>query len=123
MFNKRSLRILVVVVVVFALATVAYASAAANTVPVSKAGDGTGAISGYSVTAIHYVLGATDPTTITSVTFNLDSAPASGGTIKIKLVSGGSTWYSCTNVSTVVTCTTTGATVSSANSLEVVVSD
>ncbi|MGD0878999.1 MAG: hypothetical protein ABSA01_12760 [Anaerolineales bacterium] len=120
MFNKRALRIFIIVIVVFAFATVAYASAAANTVPTSKAGDGNGVVSGYAVSAIHYNLNATNPTTIDSVTFTLDTAPAAGGTLKILLVSGGSTWYGCTFVATAVTCTTTGAPVSTANSLEVV---
>jgi TRAP-type C4-dicarboxylate transport system substrate-binding protein len=120
MFNKRALRIFMIVIVVFAFATVAYASAAANSVPTSKAGDGSGVISGYTVTAVHYTLNGTNPTTIDSVTFTLDTAPVAGGTLKIKLVSSGSTWYGCTNVTTAVTCTTTGAPVSTADSLEVV---
>jgi len=121
MFSKRALRIFIIVIVVFAFATVAYASAAANSVLTSKAGDGSGAVSGYNVTLIHYNLNGTNPTTIDSVTFTLDTAPVAGGTIKIKLVSSGSTWYSCTNVTTAVTCGTTGAPVSTADSLEVVV--
>ena len=96
---------------------------ASNTVPPSKAGAGSGAISGYTVSSVHYTLGATDPTQIASVGFNLDTAPVAGSSIKIKLVSSGSTWYSCTNATTAVTCTTTGATVASADSLTVVVAD
>jgi hypothetical protein len=120
MFSKRALRIFIIFIVVFAFATVAYASAAANNVPTSKAGDGSAAVSGYTVSAVHYNLNAANPTTIDSVTFTLDTAPVAGGTLKIMLVSGGSTWYSCTNVTTAVTCNTTGAPVSTANSLEVV---
>jgi hypothetical protein len=120
MFSKRALRIFIIVIVVFAFATVAYASAAANTVPTIKAGDGSGVVSGYTVSAVHYALNAANPTTIDSVTFTLDTAPVAGGTLKILLVSGGSTWYGCTFVTTAVTCTTTGAPVSTANSLEVV---
>ena len=122
MFTKSAIKVFLIAIVVFSFATVAYASAAANTVPASKAGDGSGAITGYTVSAIHYVLNST-PTTIDSVTFTLNSAPVAGSTIKIKLVAAGSTWYTCTNVTTAVTCTTTGAAVSPADSLEVVVSD
>jgi hypothetical protein len=46
-----------------------------------------------------------------------------GSTIKIKLESAGSTWYSCTNVAAAVTCTTTGANVLTANELQVVIAD
>jgi hypothetical protein len=126
MFNKRALRIFIIVVVVFSLTTVAYASAASNTVSASKAGDGAGVISGYSVNTIHYNLNATNPGTIDSVTFTLNSVPVAGSTIKIKLVAGGSTWYTCTNVAANVTCnngTTLGATVLSADELTVVVAD
>jgi hypothetical protein len=122
MFIKRSIKVLAIVIVAFAFASVATAYAATNSVPNSKAGDGSGTISGYTVSAIHYVLNST-PTTIDSVTFTLNSAPVSGSTIKIKLVSAGTTWYTCTNTTTAVTCTTTGATVLSADSLQVVVSD
>ena len=125
MFIKRSIKVFVIAIVAFAFASVATAYAAANTVPVSMAGDGSGAISGYTVSAIHYVLNST-PTTIDSVTFTLNSAPVAGSTIKIKLVAAGSTWYTCTNAGTAVTCnngSTLGASVSTADSLEVVVSD
>lgn len=125
MFIKRSIKVFVIAIVAFAFASVATAYAAANTVPASKAGDGSGAISGYTVSAIHYVLNST-PTTIDSVTFTLNSAPVAGSTIRIKLVAAGSTWYTCTNAGTAVTCnngSTLGASVSTADSLEVVVSD
>jgi hypothetical protein len=122
MFIKRSMKVLLVVIVAFAFASVATAYAASNTVPASKAGDGSGAMSGYIISAIHYVLNST-PTTIDSVTFTLSSAPVVGSTIKIKLVAAGSTWYNCTNTTTTVTCTTTGASVSTVDSMEVVVSD
>lgn len=125
MFSKSALKVFLIAIVIFSFTTVAYASAAANIVPGSKAGDGSGPISGYTVTAIHYNLNST-PSTIDSVTFTLNSAPVAGSTIKIKLVAAGSTWYSCTNIAAAVTCnngTTLGAPVLTADSLEVVVSD
>jgi len=122
MFIKRSIKVFVIAIVAFAFASVATAYAAANIVPDSKAGDGSGVISGYTVSAIHYNLNST-PTTIDTVTFNLNSTPAAGSTITIRLVAGGPTWYTCTNLLAAVTCTTTGAPVTTANSLQVVVSD
>jgi len=122
MFNRnRNIRYLAIFALVLILAGATYAFAAANTVPTSKAGDGNGVISGYVVTAIHYNLNASTPSNIDSVTFTLDTAPVSGGTIKIKLVAAGSTWYGCTFVTTTVTCTTTGATVSASDNLQVVI--
>jgi hypothetical protein len=103
-----------------------YGFAAANTVPTSKAGDGAGVVSGYTVSNIHYNLNASNPRNIDSVTFNLDTAPVAGSTITIKLVSAGSTWYTCTNVAAAVTCnngSTLGASVLTADELRVVVAD
>jgi hypothetical protein len=113
MFNKRSLRVLVIVAVVFALATVAYASAAANTVDPSKAGDGNAAVSGYTVTNVHYTLN-TDPTKIQTVQFDL-GATAAAGNVQVGIGTGAGpsytyTYYPCTVLSgTVYTCSVAGA--------------
>ncbi len=97
---------------------------AANTVPGSKAGDGTGAVTGYVLSSIHYNLNATNPANVDSLTFTLDSAPVAGSTIKTQLAPAGS-WYTCTNTGTAVTCTTTSpqATVLATTALRVVVAD
>jgi len=118
--HNRNIRYMAIFALVLVLTGATYAFAAANSVPASKAGDGSGAISGYTVSAIHYTLNGTNPATIDSVSFTLDSAPAAGSTLKIKLVAAGSTWYSCTNAINV-TCTTTGASVSTADTLQVVI--
>lgn len=99
-----------------------FAFTASNTVPNSKAGDGQGTVSGYVASSIRYGLNATDPSKADSVTFTLDSAPVAGSTIKAK---AGGSWYTCTNVTTTVTCVTTTpqATVSGITSLQVVVAD
>ena len=102
-----------------------YAFTASNTVDASKAGDGSGAISGYDVTSVHYALNATDPSTVDSVSFNLDSTPAASSTVKAKI---DGTWYDCTvptaspNTST---CDTTAdhPAVFDADSLQVVAAD
>jgi len=118
---NRSLKVASVLLIVLVLSMGIYAFAAANTVPASSAGDGSGAISGYTVTAIHYVLNTTNPGNTDSVTFTLSAAPAAGGTVKITL--DGTNWYSCTNVTTAVTCVTTTPqqTVTLATNLRVVV--
>jgi len=104
--------------------------AAANTVPASKAGDGAGAITGYVVTAasVDYTLNAADPRNIDQVVFDLDSNPVASSQIRIKLVSGGVTWYSCTWVAgppVRATCATTApaAPVLAADELRVVIAD
>lgn len=99
-----------------------FALTASNTVPTSKAGSGTGVISGYTLTNVHYGLNETTPSNIDSVTFDVDAAPPAGAVLKVKLVAAGSTYYTCTNVSTAVTCNTTSpqATVAASDQLLVV---
>ena len=78
MFNSRMSKLFIIVVVALILATSAYTFAASNTVPGTVAGEGAGAVSGYTVSAIAYTLGAT-PSNIASVAFTL-SGPATSGT-------------------------------------------
>jgi hypothetical protein len=75
---KKSFKWVMVLLMVLVLMVAAYAFAASNTVPDSYAGDGEGAVSGYTVSSITYGLDATDPSTITSVTFTLDAAAGTG---------------------------------------------
>jgi hypothetical protein len=119
-FSRRTVTVLALSAV---LVAGTYAYTAANTVPTSKAGDGSGAVSGYTVSAIHYNLNAASPQNVDSVTFTLNSAPVAGSTIKAQV--DGATWYTCTNVTTAVTCATTApqATVLGATSLRVIVAD
>ena len=110
------------VVLAGSIGVAGFAFTASNTVPDTKAGDGTGTVSGYVVSSVHYALKASDPTKVDSVAFTLDSAPIAGSTIRTKLDGA---WYSCTNVTTAVTCNTTSgpATVLGTASLQVVVAD
>src|SRR5438270_6416057 len=106
-------------VVAGAVGVAGFAFTASNTVPDTKAGDGTGTVTGYVVSSVHYGLNSTDPTKADSVTFSLDSTPKSGSTIKTKV---GGVWYSCTNTAAAVTCDTTvgsQATVQPITSLQV----
>jgi hypothetical protein len=85
-------RVLGALVVAAALATGAYAFTATNTVPGSSAGSGSGAISGYTVSAVQYQLNATTPSDVDSITFTLN---ANATTAKAKIVSGSSTYTNC----------------------------
>lgn len=116
---------------VIALAGTAFTNS--NSMPAeTQAGDGARAITGYTVSNVHYGLNATDPTLVDQVTFDLDSTPVAGSTIKIQLASG-SFWYSCTNSATAITCPTIDdagtagsdeqATVTGSTNLRVVVAD
>ena len=103
-FLRRRRRTLIVAFLALSIGTGVYAYAAANTVPGSSAGSGSGAISGYTVSAIVYTLNATTPTNLDQVAFTI--APTTASTVKVQLAAAGS-WYSCTNTAGSVTCTTT----------------
>jgi len=119
MFIKRSFKVFVIVLAVFIMAAVTYAYAASNTVPAGHAGDGSGGITGYVVSAIHYTLNATNPANIDSVAFTLDNAAST-----VRIVLDGHT-YSCSGGPTDWTCDTTSpaATAAGASSLEVVAAE
>lgn len=113
----KNLKVLLTIFVIIAISAAAYAFAAANTVPATRAGDGTGTVSGYTVTSVQYTLNATDPSTLDTVSFDLGAAAAQ---VEVQLVSGG-TWYSCTlDTGTVWDCDTTGLTVATIDQLRVV---
>jgi hypothetical protein len=124
MKQSRGRAILGSAVLAGAIGIAGFAFTASNTVPDSKAGDGAGAVSGYTVSNVHYGLNSTDPTSADSVTFTLNGTVADGSTFKAQLVDGG-TWYSCTAATasgtTTGTCTTTGQAVLPMDTLHIVI--
>ena len=101
------------------VALAAYGFTNSNTVPASNAGSGSGAISGYTISAVTYTLNGANPNNLDQVAFTI--APANTTTIKIRL--DGVTWYACVRVGAAVTCNTTvgtQATAVAATNLEVV---
>lgn len=113
----KNLKVLFAVVAILAIAAASYAFAAANTVPDTMAGDGTGDVSGYTVTGVVYNLNAADPSTLDSVSFDLGAAATQ---VQVQLVASGS-WYTCAlDAGTVWECDTTGLTVSTIDQLRVV---
>jgi len=116
---KRRRSVLAALVVAGVVGSAAYAFTATNTVPASTADSGSGAISGYTVSAIAYTLNGTTPTNLDAVTFTI--APTAASVVKIQLAAAGS-WYTCANAAGSVTCNTTSpqATVAAATNLTVV---
>jgi len=114
----KTLKVLFVLFAVLAISVAAYAFAASNTVPDTKAGDGTGAVSGYTVTSVAYTLNATTPTTLDMVSFDVGAAATQ---VKVQLVATTGTWYTCAlDTGTVWECDTTGLTVSTIDQLRVI---
>ena len=111
--HKRGWKIGLVVVASLAIAGGAYAFTASNTVPATTAGAGSGVVSGYTISNLHYALNATTPDNIDSLTFTVAPVIPSTGTGKViiqaVLSTGGPTAYTCTTDTTgaTVTCATT----------------
>ncbi len=113
MRNKKTWAIVMGVVAALAIAGGAYAFTASNTVPATTAGSGAGAVTGFTVTDLHYALNTTTPTNIDSLTFTISPAVPSTSsgkvTIAAALSTGGPTPYICSTdtAGTKVTCATT----------------
>src|SRR3990172_4066597 len=90
MFRSSKIFVLMLVLI---FATAAFAFAASNTVPVTRAGEGVSVTTGYTVTSVVYNLNATTPSNIDTVTFTLNAAASN---VKIRLITTGS-YYNCTN--------------------------
>ena len=121
LFNSRNLILLLPTLIV---AVSVYAFAAANVVPESGAGDGTGTISGYTASNITYDTNDDgDPSTLDEVTFDLAAtAGASAPTeVFVEVDAGSNNWYSCSVVAgSTWGCTITGTNTVDADALNVV---
>jgi hypothetical protein len=116
MFKKGKITAILVIALILSVTT--YAFAAANTVPATNAGDGSAAVSGYSITGVSYTLFSTDNSSIDKVNFSI--SPVTATNVKIQLVTNGS-WYPCNNTAGSVICSVGGVvTVLAANNLRIV---
>lgn len=97
---------------------------AANTVPNTVAGSGSGTVSGYTISSIVYNVNASDPRNVDSITFSY--SPSSPDPTRARVSSdGGTTWFNCDSAivgasDLVSACTTSGLTVASLSSLIIV---
>ena len=107
------IRLVALIGAILLVAGGAYAFTASNTVPATNVGAGSGTVSGFTVTNLHYTLDATTPVNIDTLTFNVSpSIPSTGtgkATVQATLTSGGPNTYQCsTNTAgDTVTCATT----------------
>ncbi|MCO8128429.1 hypothetical protein NHL50_14555 [Acidimicrobiia bacterium EGI L10123] len=115
----RGARVFAIGVAAVATATGAYAYTNTNTVEASKAGDGTAAISGYTVSDVKYELDTTDPSELEFVRFTLNGE---AGSVRAKVVSTDTDYSTCseTTTSDVWECDLDGIAVLDADSLTVV---
>ena len=116
--RRRRRGVAIILAAAVAMAFAAYAFTATNTVPATSAGDGSGAISGYTITNVQYQLEAANPANIDSVTF---TTSASAGQVRAKVVASSTTYTSCSGGPTSWTCDfATNPTVVSADQLRVI---
>lgn len=113
MNHRRKITVILAIGIAMAIGGGAYAFTASNTVPATTAGAGAGAVTGYTITNMHYVLNATTPGNIDSLTFTISPpVPSTGAgkvTIAAALSTGGPTNYTCSTdvTGSSVTCATT----------------
>lgn len=92
--NGRSLTTLIVLII---LSAFIYGFADANTVPETGAGDGSGTVSGYTISNVDYTLLSSSPNKLESVAFDVAAAAGAGAAGEVQItVDGGTTWISCT---------------------------
>ena len=102
---------LAMLALVLGSAVAIYGYTASNVVPLSRAGQGSGVVTPYTISGTPvYTLNALSPQVIDSVQVTLSASPATGATLKAQLRSGG-TWFTCTASGASLTCPTTGETV------------
>ncbi len=110
--RNRKVAIVVGVLAALAIGGGAYAFTASNTVPATTVGAGSGVVSGFTVTNLHYNLNATTPANIDSLTFTISPVVPSTSSGKVviaaALSTGGPTNYTCTSdtAGSTVTCAT-----------------
>ena len=121
-FNSKY-RILALVILILILSTAAYGFAGSNTIPDTYAGHGQGLISGYTVSAVTYVLDAGNPNAFDQVDFTLSQ---SATTVRVGMsAGGGTTWLAAGDCTTgngtdfVCDLTSVGITVEAATGLHV----
>ncbi len=106
------------------VATASFAFAASNTVGDSKAGIGTGVVSGYTVEGVSWDLNDTNPANVDDVTFSL-AGGATATEVKARALGAGSAslgtgWVSCSGSgSGPFTCAFSGVTTVAVTGLEV----
>ncbi len=111
MFKMR-LRLIALVILALVLSAAVYGFANANSMPAdSYAGDGQVAVSGFTISNIHYSLNATTPANVDEISFTLNRAVAAGGTHKLVVTHSGTDYsFDCDLDTIAPTCDLTGGT-------------
>lgn len=82
---NRTVKLSFLLLAVMVLTMAIYGFAAANTVPASQAGDGNNAVTGYTISNIHYVLNTSTPYNVDQLTFTVSPSVPAGGSVYVTL--------------------------------------
>lgn len=98
--NLVSGRTVIVVFALIILSAFVYGFAAANTVPETGAGDGSGTVSGYTISNVSWSLLSSDPSSLSGVDLDVAATAGAGAASDVRItVDGGSNWVTCTGPS------------------------
>ena len=103
MFFKKLLqpKFLTFFLIMVILGSAAYGLAAANDVPETGAGEGSGTVSGYDISNVDYTLLSTDPTKVESISIDVAPTSTANAATSVQItVDGGTTWVTCTGPTT-----------------------
>lgn len=90
------MRNILIVLALLLLAVIVYSYAAANVVPETGAGEGSGIVSGYTISNIDYALLPGNPSNLESVSFDVNATAGAGAAGLVTItVDGGTTWANC----------------------------
>lgn len=90
------MRNIILILLLLAGAAAAYSFAAANVVPETGAGEGSGTVSGYTITNVNYTLLSSNPAKLQTVSFDVAATAGAGAASLVKIsVDSGTTWIAC----------------------------
>jgi len=91
---------LTVVFALIILSAFVYGFAAANTVPETGAGDGSGTVSGYTISNVSWSLLSSEPSSLSGVQLDVAATAGAGDASDVRItVDGGTNWVSCSGPS------------------------
>ena len=97
LISGRSLTVLFVLII---LSAFVYGFAAANTVPETGAGDGSGTVSGYTISNVDWSLLSSSPNQLSGVSLDVAATAGAGAAGDVRItVDGGTTWVTCSGPS------------------------
>jgi len=93
-------RTMIVVFALIILSAFVYGFAAANTVPETGAGDGSGTVSGYTISNVSWTLLTADPSSLDGVDLDVAATAGAGAAADVRItVDGGTNWVICSGPS------------------------